>query len=318
MSKYTGPTIGIRALYGLHQAPRAWYDTLSNHLLSNGFSRGQIDSTLFIRRSKGDLLLVQIYVDDIIFGSTNDALCKDFESVMKSKFEMSAMGELSFFLGLQVQQSEKGIFIHQTKYVHEMQNRFNLVDGKLSGTPIEVNHKLSPALDEADTDQREYRSMIGSLMYLTASRPDVMFAVSICSRYQATPKISHPRAVHQIFNYLRGRPDLGLWYSNDDDLSFTAFTDSDYGGCGMDRKSTTGGCQFLGNRLVSWQCKKQTTVSTSTAEAEYIAASSCCSQVLWIQQQLRDYGLLYTSTPIHVYNTAAICITHNPVQHSKT
>ena len=104
-----------KALYGLHQAPRAWYDTLSNHLLSNGFSRGQIDSTLFIRKSKGDLLLVQIYVDDIIFGSTNDALCKDFESVMKSKFEMSAMGELSFFLGFQVQQSEKGIFIHQTK-----------------------------------------------------------------------------------------------------------------------------------------------------------------------------------------------------------
>ena len=307
-----------KALYGLHQAPRAWYETLSQHLLQNGFTRGQVDSTLFIKKSKDDLLLVQIYVDDIIFGSTNEDLCKDFEKIMKSKFEMSSMGEMTFFLGLQVKQSEKGIFIHQSKYVNDILTRFKMIDCKVAGTPIEVNHKLAPDLDMEDADQREYRSMIGSLMYLTASRPDIMFAVSICSRYQAHPKISHLKAVKRIFCYLKGKPTLGLWYPTDDNFLLTAFSDSDYGGCNMNWKSTTGGCQFLGNRLVSWQCKKQMTVSTSTAEAKYNAASSCCSQVLWIQHQMRDYGLFLTQTPIHIDNTAAICIIRNPVQHSKT
>ncbi|KAI3743509.1 hypothetical protein L1987_61219 [Smallanthus sonchifolius] len=277
-----------KALYGLHQAPRAWYETLSKHLPSNGFDRGQIDSTLFIRKAGGDILLVQVYVDDIILGSTNEGMCRELEQVMKSKFEMSNMGELLFFLGQQVSQREDGIYLHQTKYVQDILSKYKMNDNSTYGTPIQVNHGLHPDKDGKDVDSRLYRGMIGSLMYLTASRPDIMFAVCLCSRFQSQPKESHMIAVKRIFRYLKGKPRLGLWYSKQQSFDFKAYTDSDYGGCNLDRKSTSGGCQFLGDRLVSWQCKKQSTVSVSTCEAEYIPAASGCSQILWIQQQLRD------------------------------
>ncbi|GJS34070.1 putative ribonuclease H-like domain-containing protein [Tanacetum coccineum] len=308
----------VKALYGLHQAPRAWYDTLATYLLSNGFQRGQIDQTLFIKRHKGHILLVQIYVDDIIFGSTKKELCDEFEKLMKDKFQMSSMGELTFFLGLQVQQKKNGIFISQDKYVHEILKKFNYSDVKSASTPIDLEKPLVQDGDAADVDEHLYRSMIGSLMYLTASRPDIMFAVCACARFQVSPKSSHLLAVKRIFRYLKGKPSLGLWYSKDSPLELVAYTDSDYAGATQDRKSTTGGCQFLGNRLISWQCKKQTVVATSTTEAEYVAAASCCGQVLWIQNQLLDYGYNFMDTVIYIDNTSTICIIENHVQHSKT
>ncbi|KAI3815555.1 hypothetical protein L1987_15226 [Smallanthus sonchifolius] len=204
-----------------------------------------IDSTLFIRKAGGDILLVQVYVDDIIFGSTNEGMCREFEQDILSKYKMN--------------------------------------DSSTYGTPIPVNHGLHPDKDGKDVDSKLYRRMIGSLMYLTASRPDIMFAVCLCSRFQSQPKESHMIAVKRIFRYLKGKPRLGLWYSKQHSFDFKAYTDSDYGGCNHDRKSTSGGCQFLGDRLVSWQCKKQSTISVSTCEAEYIAAASSCSQILWIQ-----------------------------------
>ncbi|GJS61779.1 putative ribonuclease H-like domain-containing protein [Tanacetum coccineum] len=211
-----------KALYGLHQAPRAWYETLSTYLLDNGFQRGKIDKTLFIRRDKGDILLVQVYVDDIIFGSTKKSLCTEFEKMMHKKFQMSSMGELTFFLGLQ----------------HTM----------------ETHKPLLKYVDGKDVDEHLYRSMIGSLLYLTSLRPDII--------------------------YLKGQPKLGLWYPKDSPFNLVAFTDSDYAGASLDRKSITGGCQFLGCRLISWQCKKQTVVANSTTEAEYIAASNCYGQII--------------------------------------
>ncbi|GJX34640.1 putative ribonuclease H-like domain-containing protein [Tanacetum coccineum] len=309
----------VKALYGLHQAPRAWYDTLANYLLCNGFQRGKIDQTLFIKRQKGHILLVQIYVDDIIFGSTKKELCDEFEKLMKDKFQMSSMGELTFFLGLQVQQKKKGIFISQDKYVNEILRKFNYTDVKSASTPNRCEKACSRWRCLADVDEQHlYRSMIGSLMYLTASRPDIMFAVCACARFQVSPKTSHLLAVKRIFRYLKGKPSLGLWYSKDSPLELVAYTDSDYAGATQDRKSTTGGCQFLGNRLISWQCKKQTVVATSTTEAEYVAAASCCGQVLWIQNQLLDYGYNFMNTVIYIDNNSTICIIENPVQHSKT
>nr|XP_043615942.1 uncharacterized mitochondrial protein AtMg00810-like [Erigeron canadensis] len=246
-------------------------------------------------------------------------MCKDFERVMKSEFEMSAMGKLSFFLGLQVDQKKDGIFIHQTKYVNDILERFKMTDAKSIATPIPVNHQLGAVVDSDEpVDPTLHRAMIGSLMYLTASRPDIMFAVCICSRFQADPRASHLSAVKRIFRYLKGRPKLGIWYPSEGDLDFVAYSDADYGGCNLTRKSTSGGYQFLGGRIVSWQCKKQTSVANSTCEAEYVAAGNCCSQVLWIQQQLRDYGLNFTNTPIMVDNESTISITNNPVKHSKT
>nr|GEX39143.1 putative ribonuclease H-like domain-containing protein [Tanacetum cinerariifolium] len=256
----------VKALYGLHQAPRAWYETLANYLLENGFQTGKIDQTLFIKRQKGYILLVQIYVDDIIFGSTNKYLCKAFEKLMKNKFQMSSMGELTFFL-----------------------------DGKSASTPIDTEKPLLKDPDGEDVDVHTYRSMIGSLMYLTSSRPDIMFVVCACAHFQVTLKALHLHAVKRIFRYLKGKPHLGLWYPKYSPFNLVAYSDTDYAGASLDRKSTTGGCQFLRCRLISWQCKKQTVVATSSTEVEYVAAASCCAQVLWSQNQLLDYGFIVTA-----------------------
>ncbi|GJZ26903.1 retrovirus-related pol polyprotein from transposon TNT 1-94, partial [Tanacetum coccineum] len=198
-----------KAIYGLHQAPRAWYESLSTYLLDNRFYRGQIDKTLFIKRVKGDILLVQVYVDDIIFGFTKKSLCIDFEQIMHKKFQMSSMGELTFFLGLQVKQKENGIFIIQDKYVGEILKKFSFSSIRTASTPMDTNKALTKDEDGEDVDVHLY---------------------------------------------------------------------SDYVGASLDRKSTTGGCQFLGSRLISWQCKKQTMVANSTTKAEYIAASHCYGQ----------------------------------------
>ncbi|GJV67940.1 putative ribonuclease H-like domain-containing protein [Tanacetum coccineum] len=218
----------VKALYGLHQAPRAWYATLSTFLEKHGYQRGTIDKTLFIKKDKKDIILVQIYVDDIIFGSTKKSWSDEFEALMKGRFQMSAMGELTFFLGLQVKQSQEGIFISQDKYVAEILKKFDFVSVKSAVTPMETKAPL--AQDEG--------------------------AFVLVSRFQVTPK-GVPSLCRQerIFN--------------------------EYALHNLDRKSTTGGCQFLRRRLISWQCKKQTIVATSTTEAEYVAAASAVVKMLW-------------------------------------
>nr|GEW49885.1 hypothetical protein [Tanacetum cinerariifolium] len=226
-----------KAMYGLHQAPRAWYGTLSKYLLDNGFQRGTIDRTLFIRKHKGEFLLVQVYVDDIIFGSSNPQLCREFEALMHDKFQMSTMGEVTFFLSLQ---GKDGL-------------------GK-------------------DVELHLYRSMIRSLMYLTASRPNIMFAVCACARHQVIPKECHLYTVKRIFRYLKGHPKLRLWYPKESLYDLVAYSDSDYGGAKKDRKSTTG-------------------------EAEYLAAASGCGQVLWIQNQMLDYGIETTDQETNIIVT---------------
>nr|GEY07110.1 retrovirus-related Pol polyprotein from transposon TNT 1-94 [Tanacetum cinerariifolium] len=252
----------VKALYELHQAPRAWYVRLSTYLLKHHYRRGTIDKTLFLKKDSRHIILVQVYVDDIIFGSTNKAWCDEFEVLMKGEFEMSAMGELTFFLGLQVKQLPYGIFISKDRYVTDMLKKFDIESMRTATTPYEVpKHKSKDEPDDA-VNVHLYRSMIGSLMYLIASRPDIMFAVSACSRHQVTPMTSYLNVVKKIFKYLK-------------------------------RKSTTGGCQFLGRRLISWHCKKQIVVATSSIKAEYVVIASCCGQ-------------------------STICIVKNPVFHQRT
>ncbi|GKA09661.1 putative ribonuclease H-like domain-containing protein [Tanacetum coccineum] len=230
----------VKAMYGLHQAPRAWYGTLSKYLLDNGFQRGTIDQTLFIRKHKGEFLLVQVYVDDIIFGSSNPKLCREFEALMHDKFKMSAMGELNFFLGLQVLQKKDGIFLSQDKYVVDILKKFGYTDIRSANTPMDRENPWGKDGTGKDVELHLYRSMIGSLMYLTASRPDIMFAVCACARHQVTPKECHLHAVKRIFRYLKGHPKLGLWYPKESPFDLVAYSDSDYGGANQDRKSTTG------------------------------------------------------------------------------
>ncbi|GJT36724.1 putative ribonuclease H-like domain-containing protein [Tanacetum coccineum] len=249
-----------KALYGIHQAPRAWYETLSTYLLENGFRRGTIDNTLSIKKDKDDS---QEIPDEFYIGA--------------------------YFL-LRIATS----------------------------TPIETNKALLKDEKDEDIDVHLYRSMIGSLMYLTASRPEIMFVVCACARFQVTPKVLRLNAVKRIFRYLKGQPKLGLWYPRDSPFHLEAFSDSDYAGASLDRKSTIGGCQFHGKRLISWQCKKQTIVANSTIEAEYVAAANCCGQVLWIQNQMLDQGFNFMNTKIHINNENTICIVKTLVFHSKT
>ncbi|GKB60161.1 uncharacterized mitochondrial protein-like protein, partial [Tanacetum coccineum] len=270
----------VKALYGLHQALRACYETLSSFLLEDGFRRGTIDKTLFIKKNKSNIMLVQVYVDDIIFGSTKKSICAEFEEVMHKRFQMSSMGELTFFLGLQVKKQPDGIFISQDKYIADILKKFDFCSIKTATTPIESNKPLVKDEDGVEVDVHEYRSMIGSLMYLTVSRPDIMFVVCACARFQVTPKASHLHAIKRIFRYLKYQPKLGLWYPRDSPFELEAFSNSDYAGASLNMKSTTGGCQFLSRRLLSWQCKKQTIVANSTTKAEYVAAAHCCGQVV--------------------------------------
>nr|GFA46609.1 retrovirus-related Pol polyprotein from transposon TNT 1-94 [Tanacetum cinerariifolium] len=306
-----------KTLYGLKQAPRAWYDELSTFLLQNGFSKGIIDLTLFTRRFNDDILVVQVYVDDIIFGSTDPRYSTLFSDLMKSRFEMSMMGEMTFFLGLQVNQSPSGIFINQSKYMHEILKKYGLNTSDIVGTPMDIKDKLD--LDQIGTpvDATKYRSMIGALMYLTSSRPDIVHATCVCARYQAHPTEKQLKEIKRIFRYLRRTVNMGLWYTKDSGFELTGFSDADYAGCKDTFKSTSGGAQFLGEKLVSWSSKKQDCTSLSTAKS-YVSLSACYAQVLWMRTQLTDYGYHFDKILIYCDLKSAIAIFCNPVQHSKT
>nr|GEX62087.1 retrovirus-related Pol polyprotein from transposon TNT 1-94 [Tanacetum cinerariifolium] len=305
-------------LYGLKQAPRAWYDELSNFLVSKGLSKGSINPTLFITKHWGDILLVQIYVDYIIFGFTNPNLSKRFEKLMHSKFEMSMMWELKFFLGIQIHQSSRGIFINQAKYAQEILIKHGMTSCNSVGTSIATKH-LDADLSGTPIDQTRYRSMVGALMYLTVSRPDIMHATCYCARYQAKLTEKHLNAVKRIFQCLKDTIHMGLWYPKDTGFELTAFPYSDHAGCLDSHKSTSGGIQFLGgDKLVSWSSKKQDCTSMSSTEAEYVSLSACCAQVLWMRTQLTDYGWHFDKIPMYCDSKASIAISCNPVQHSRT
>nr|GEX46813.1 retrovirus-related Pol polyprotein from transposon TNT 1-94 [Tanacetum cinerariifolium] len=234
-----------KALYGLNQAPRAWYDELSTFLLLNKFFKGTIDPTLFIRRFEDVILLVQVYVDDIIFGSTYPKYSQQFYDLMKGRFDMSMMGEMTFFLGLQVNQSPCGTFINHSKYVLEILTKYGMETVEPIRTPMETKDKLY--LDQNGTlvDTTKYRSMIDALMYLTSSRPDIIHAACLC-----------------------------LWYTKDSGFEITGFSYADYAGCKDTFKSTSGGTHFLGKKVVSWLLRKQDCIALSTAEAEYVSMSA--------------------------------------------
>ncbi|GKB87392.1 retrovirus-related pol polyprotein from transposon TNT 1-94 [Tanacetum coccineum] len=257
-----------KALYGLKQAPKAWYETLSTFLIQNKFAKERIDNTLFIYKSKGDVLLVQVYVDDIIFGSTSYKLCKQFEKLMTKKFEMSMMGKLTYFLG------------------------FSSVK-----TPMVPPNNLGPDLAGKPVNETSYRGMIG---------------------YQSNPKESHLISVKRILIYLKGTPTLGLYYPKCSSFDLKGYSNSDYVGCNMDIKSTSGACQLLGGKLVCWSAKKQQSVAMSSTEAEYVAAAGCCASIIWLKSQLSDYDIHYKMVTIFCDNTSSIAISNNLVLHSRT
>nr|GEW76112.1 retrovirus-related Pol polyprotein from transposon TNT 1-94 [Tanacetum cinerariifolium] len=307
-----------KALYGLKQAPRAWYDELSMFLLQNHFFKGTIDPTQFIRRFFDDILVVQVYVDDIIIGSTHPRYIQLFFDLVKSHFEMSMMGEMTFFLGLQVNQSPCGIFINQSKYVLEILNKYGVESCDPVGTPMEIKDKIDLDQNGTPVDATKYRSLIGALMYLMSSRPDIVHATCLCDRYQAKTTEKHLKEVKWIFHYLLGIVNTGLWYTKDSGFELTGFLDADYTGCKDTFKSTSSGAQFFGEKLVSWSLKKQDYMALLTAKAEYVSISACCAKVLWMRTQLTDYCFHFNKIPIYYDSKSAIAISCNPVQHSRT
>nr|GEV09558.1 hypothetical protein [Tanacetum cinerariifolium] len=286
-----------KALYGLKQAPRAWYDTLSRFLLDNNFSKGAVDPTLFTRITGKHILLVQIYVDDIIFASTDPTERDMFSNEMSSKFQMSMMGQMLFFLGLQ---------------------KFGMDLCDSVETPMVDRLKLDEDPSGIPVDQTRFRSMVGSLMYLTASRPDHVFAVCMYARYQAKPTKKHLEALKRVFWYLKGTINWGLWYPKDTAMALTAYADADHAGCQDTRRSTSGSARFLGDKLVSWSSKKQKSTAISTTEAKYIAMSGCCAQILWMRLQLTNYGFDFNKILLYCDNRSAIALCCNNIQHSKS
>nr|GEZ18814.1 retrovirus-related Pol polyprotein from transposon TNT 1-94 [Tanacetum cinerariifolium] len=244
-----------KALYGLKQAPKAWYDRLKAFLIKHDYTIRMVDNTLFTKKKDPNLIIVQIYVDDIIFESTYQEMRDDFAKIMHNEFEISMMGELIFFLGLQIKQLEDGIFFNQSKYIKEMLKKFGLEDSKPMKTPISTETKLMKDVEGES---------IGSLLYLTASRPNIMFSVCLCARFQEDPKTSHLKAVKRIFQYVIGTMHLGLWYPKGSGMETIVYADFDHARDYVDRKSTRGICTFMGCCLTSWFSNKQTTFAIST------------------------------------------------------
>ncbi|KAG9450514.1 hypothetical protein H6P81_010479 [Aristolochia fimbriata] len=256
-----------KALYGLKQAPRAWYERLTHFLCSKGFTRG-VDKTLFIKKRDHELTMAQIYVDDIIFGSTIKKFGLDYAKAMR--------------------------------------------------TPISTTDRICRDENGTPANPTLYRSMIVSLLYLTTSRPDICYSVGLCARFHSAPKESHVKSVKRIIRYVKNTVNLGIWYVINTCNVLAGYSDADWAGDADDRKNTSGGCFYLGTNLMSWYSKKQNFISLSTAEAEYIAAGSCCAQLLWMKQMLFNYGVPSGVLTVYCDNTIAINISKNPVQHSRT
>jgi hypothetical protein len=224
-----------KTLYELKKAPRAWYAMLKTFLLDHGYVMWSVDKTLFTLNHDTNFLLVQIYVDDIIFGGSSHTLMSTFQEMMENEFHMFMMGELTFFLGTQAKQTKQGTFVHQAKYTKDLMKKFNMAELKPLSTPMSTATALDPDENGEAIDQREYKSMIGSLLYLTETRSDIQFVVGPCARFQASPRSSHRTTVQWIFRYLKHILEFGIWYSALSSFDLVGFSDADFAGCGIDR-----------------------------------------------------------------------------------
>ncbi|KAL4362450.1 hypothetical protein GQ457_04G012430 [Hibiscus cannabinus] len=309
-----------KALYGLKQAPRAWYKKIDSYLIEKGFERSKNEHTLYVKnQGKNDFLIVSLYVDDLLVTGNSSNMVLSFKEEMKKKFEMTDLGLMNYFLGMEVHQGEDGIFISQRKYANDVLKKFKMQNCKPVSTPLVVNEKLSKVDGQRKVDAKEYRSLVGSLLYLTATRPDLMFAASLLSRFMTEPSDVHMGAAKRVLMYLKGTSDFGIMFNPCADSKFVAYSDSDWGGSVDDMKSTLGYVFSLGSGVFSWISKKQEIVAQSTTEAEYIAACAAVNQAVWLRKILTDLRHKQEeATKVLVDNKSAIDISENPVCFSKT
>ncbi|KAM1099314.1 hypothetical protein TB2_005809 [Malus domestica] len=308
-----------KALYGLKQAPRAWYGEIDSYFSQCGFKKSLSEPTLYIKVRGEDILFVSIYVDDIVYTGSCKPMLEEFKEDMKMKYEMTDLGLLHHFLGMGVIQTDSSIFINQKKYASSLLSKFGLNEAKTVSTPLVATEKLSKDDGSGSASDELYRSIVGSLLYLTATRPDIMYAASLLARYMHCPTNKHYGTAKRVLRYIKGTLDYGLEYVKGRKACLIGFCDSDWGGSLEDSKSTSGYAFSFGSGVFSWASVKQNCVALSTAEAEYISASEATTQAIWLRFVLEDFGELQTvATPLHCDNTSAIAITKNSVFHQKT
>lgn len=309
-----------KALYGLKQAPRAWYSRIESYFAREGFKRCPSEHTLFTKeKDGGKCLIVSLYVDDLIYTGNDITMCHDFKNSMMHEFDMSDLGKMRYFLGVEVIQNENGIFICQRKYAREILARFGMESSNAVGNPIVPGTKLLKDEEGEKVDSKMFKQVVGSLMYLTTTRPDIMYGVSLISRFMSNPTEVHWSAAKRILRYIQGTTELGILYKNEEMVDLIAFTDSDFAGDLNDRKSTSGYVFMLGKGAVSWSSKKQPVVALSTTEAEYIAAASCACQSIWLRKLLENLGHIgEKSSVINCDNSSTIQLSKNSVFHGKS
>ncbi|CAL5403117.1 unnamed protein product [Camellia sinensis] len=309
-----------KALYGLKQAPRAWYSRIEAYFLKSGFQKCPYEPTLFIKsESDGKLLIVCLYVDDLIYIGNDSAMFDAFKSSMMKEFAMTDLGMLHYFLGIEVIQSSDAIFLSQRKYAQDILAKFQLQHCNSVGTPIDLGLKLTKDPEGKKIDNILYKQMVGSLMYLTTTRPDIMHGVSLISRYMEHPTELHLLAAKRIFRYLKGTTDFGILYRKGEQSSLIGFTDSDYAGDSNDRKSTSDYVFMMGSGVISWSSRKQPIVTLSTTKAEFVAATSCACKAIWLRRLLETLQHPHNgSTPIYCDNSSTIKLSKNPVLHGRS
>ena len=308
-----------KALYGLKQAPRAWYSRIDEHLMQLGFRKSLSEVTLYIKGDEINFVVVSLYVDDLLVTGSNEELVRKFKEDMKQTFEMTDLGEMAYFLGMEIKQKIGEVFIYQKKDAKEILKKFRMDECKSVYTPMCQKEKLSKEDEAEKVDETFYKSLVGCLMYLTATRLDILHYVSLLSRFMNCETKTHLTIAKRVLRYVRGTLDYGIRFCANQDCVLQGYSDSDWGGSPDDMKSTSGYCFNFGSGVFSWCSKKQNIVAQSTAEAEFIAATAAANQALWIRKVLVDLNLKQEGcTEVFVDNQAAIAISHNPVFHGKT
>ncbi|CAH9095067.1 unnamed protein product [Cuscuta epithymum] len=283
-----------KALYGLKQAPRAWYSKIDTFFCTSGFQKSDNEPTLYVKKEGMEFLVVCLYVDDIILFSSSQSMLTSFKDSMTNQFEMTDLGMLQYFLGLEVKQGKEGTFLCQKRYALNLLKRFHMEACETIATPMNASEKLQKNDGTEEADVTLYRSMVGGLNYLTHSRPDLAYCVSIVSRYMQRLTKQHLGAARRILRYVAGTLEFGIWYSSVKDFKLRGYSDSDWAGCVDDRKSMSGSVFDLGSGAVTWSSKKQETIALYSSEAEYVAAGSAAKQALWISKLLTDLGCMQT------------------------
>lgn len=308
-----------KSLYGLRQAPRQWFAKLSSKLEAYGFVRSYADYSLFTYRKGNVFMGLLVYVDDIILAGNDTSACQLFKEYLNACFRIKDLGQLKYFLGIEVARGPKGLFLCQRKYALEIVEECGLLGGKPTASPLAENHKLALASGNFFDDPTQYRRLIGRLIYLTITRPDLSYAVHVLSQFMHAPRAEHFQAACRVLRYIKGSPGLGILLRADSALQVYAFCDSDWGACPLTRRSLTGFFVTLGGSPVSWKTKKQATVSRSSAEAEYRSMAVATSELVWLKTLLASLGVFPTQAmKLFCDSQAAIHIAKNPVFHERT